>query len=222
MRIRHGQLCRAVGQGHRRSSGLGHRGPSLSGGRRYSRRRIGPRRNSFPFGGRIERAWRRRCGQEQQRIEVALLLARRSNPEIHVRVGQLGRPAGTDGPHRVALRHGGTAPNPDRAEVKKRDRIAVGCLDRDRLAAVGNAAREGHPAGRRCDNRRPCRRADVDPAVLPRCVRMDGIERERGQHRSAHRPGPAERGSRNDECGHNREDEQAHRTRPPLSGMQTQ
>jgi hypothetical protein len=58
----------------------------------------------------------------------------------------------------------------DGAEVHERDREVVGSSNRDRQAAVGNRARERDRAAHRsADGSSRCG-ADIDAAVLARCV----------------------------------------------------
>jgi hypothetical protein len=77
-----------------------------------------------------------------------------------------------------ALCHGSPAPDLDRAKVHQRRRVAKGRLDRHRLAAGGHGAGERDDAPHRGAHVRPRRRAEIDAAMLPACVRMRTIERE--------------------------------------------
>jgi hypothetical protein len=154
-------------------------------------------------------AWRidrrgSRGRQEEQRVEVTLLVARLPDPEVHVRHLELGHAARADGSDDVALSNDGPAPNAERTKVHERDGVAVRGLDRHGLACVWHGAGERDRSVCRRDDRGSLRGADVDSPVLAARVRVRRIERERDQHRPCHRPGPAERRSRDDECGDGR------------------
>ena len=205
----------------RQSRSVGRCGLRGRGRRCRSVRRSGLGRHGVPTVGRwLDRA-RNRRRQEEKRVEVPLLVAGSPDPEIDVGHVQLGHAARADGSHRFALAHCGSAPHTERTEVYERDGVAVRGLDRHDLAAARDAARERDRSRGRRDDRIPRRGADVDPAVLARLVRVGRIEGEPDQHGSRHRPGPAERRSRDDQGGGSRESEQAHLDGPPLSSMQT-
>jgi hypothetical protein len=200
---------------------IGRRGLRHRGRRRRRRRRRGLGRHDFPsVGGWLDRA-RARSRQEEQRVEVPLLVARSPDPEIDVRDVQLGHSARADGPHRLALAHCGSSPHAERPEVHERDGVAVLGLDRHDPAAAGDGARERDRSRGRCADGSSGGGADVDSAVLACRVRVGGIEGEPDQHRSCHRPGPAESRSRDDQGGGSRGNEHTHLDRPPLSSMQT-
>ena len=215
-RRRLGRCARSGG----RARGCGSR-DVLHRGRRGRRRRR--RRRSDPSAGIAGRLRRTgiRSRQEEQRVEVSVFLGGPADPEIdvgHVHLRDAARPDGSD---RISLLHRFPAPHPEGAEVHERDRVPVRSLDRDGLAPARHGAGERHCARSWSDDRSPGGGADVDPAVLAARVGMPWIERERGQHGPGHRPGPAERRGRDDQGGGGDKNEQAHRGRPPLSGMQT-
>ena len=127
------------------------------------------------------------------------------------------RPDSTDG---VALAHICASPNGDRPEVRERHGVAVRGLDRDALAADRDCARERDCPGLGCAHGDPRHRADVDPAVLARRVRVVA-ELKPLQDRPLHRPRPRGRirdeGKRDDRAG----DEHPHRFLSLLSELIT-
>jgi len=184
----------------------------LNGRRGRRRHRYGRRRRSNPaagVGGRFRGTGRRR-GQEAQRVEVPLLVGGFPDPEVDVGDVQLGYAARPDGSDGVSLSDGRTAPHSEGAQVHERHRVAIRRLDRHGLSSARDGARERHRARCGSDDRSPGGRADVDPAVLAGRVRMRGIEREGGQHRPCHRPGPAERRGGDDQSSGGGKDQQAH------------
>jgi hypothetical protein len=133
---------------------------------RFGLRRGGGRRRDGP--------WR----QERQRIDVALLLRRRAQTEVDVRLRMIRHAARPDGADDGALCDRSPALDGDRAEVHERRRVTERCLDRDRLAAGRHGSGECHDALSGREHVRPGRRAEVDTAVLPARIRMGTIERE--------------------------------------------
>jgi len=63
---------------------------------------------------------------------------------VDVRNGLPGRTARPDRGDDLALADGRACCDSDRAEVRERDRVTVGRLDREALAARGNEASEAH------------------------------------------------------------------------------
>jgi hypothetical protein len=111
-----------------------------------------------------------------------------------VRLGDVrivGRP---DGPDHGTLVDRGTPLNGNRAQVQERRRRAEQRLDRHRLAAGRDGARERHhPLSGRTHGCPNCRR-DVDTAMLPGRVWMVVVEREAPHDLAVDRPGPGARG----------------------------
>jgi hypothetical protein len=178
--------------GHRRRLGRRRRslaGGFLGGGRRRDRRR---RR-------RVGRPGRRAFGQEEQRIEVSLRVVGPPNPEMDVRHVVLGLATRPDGADVLGLADGVAAPNGDRPEMRQRHRQTVRGLNRQALAADGDASgirdrsgsRRGHVCARGC--------ADVDAPMLTRRIGV-ATEHERLEHRPVDRPRPRSGRRRRDEC----------------------
>ena len=189
------------------------------------RRRGRCRRRQDRISARSRRRHRDRvgAGQEQLRVDIALRVWGLPDAEVDVRHRQLRNAARVDGADRIALPDRRPAPDRERAEVHERHRVPIRRLDRHRLARGRHGSGERNRAGRRREDGRPHRRADVDPAVLSRRVRVRTVERERRQDGPRHRPAPAQRRSRGGHGGHSGHDEkQTHGGRtPPLSVMQT-
>ena len=130
---------------------------------------------------------------------------------MHVRHGELRGTARADGADDGALGDVHVALDPGRAEVGQAHREPVGGLNRERQPVRRHRAGEADDARRRGDHGRSGVGADRDAAMLPRRVRMRGIEGERLEHRAPDRPRP--RARTRDE-----EEEQEHdRTQPPRS-----
>jgi hypothetical protein len=90
--------------------------------------------------------------------------------EVDVRLGMLGSACPADRAHRLPLGDRRLARRRDRPEVKERDRVPVGGLDRDGEPAPGHGPGEADDAGRRSPHGGAAGSADVDAAVLPRGV----------------------------------------------------
>jgi len=99
--------------------------------------------------------------------------------------------ARADGPHDVGFSDTHAALHSDRAEMNERRGVAERSLDRDRLAADRNGARERDDAVGRSTYVGARRRAQVETAVLPGRVRMRAVERERTENRPVDRPRPS-------------------------------
>ncbi len=146
-------------------------------------------------GGRCLLMRRLGCGQaprrqQPQRVDVALLVARRTDAEVHIRLCVFGDAARTDAADDRAFADARAPRDRDRPEMQERSGVAERCLDGNCLAAGRHRARERHhPFDRR---QHLCARlgAEVDAAMLARRVRMCSVERKRAQYRTVDRPGP--------------------------------
>jgi hypothetical protein len=230
-RLGRGRPRRHVRSHHRSSSGsraaiLRRRRCDGRRGRRAARCGVG-RRRLHRHAAWIRRRHRRRQRwtrrHEGERVDVALLVGGDTHAEVHVRLRELCLGAGgADRPYDVALGDLLSAPHHVRAEVEERHGVPVRGLDRHRSPRTRNRACERHRAGHRRHDRRADGRSDVDSSMLTRFVRVRTVEGERGENRARHRPAPAERRSRRKKRGsQSRENQQAHRGRPPLSEMET-
>jgi len=175
----------------RRRCGSGLHGGRLGHGRRLLGRRLSGRRPR----------------QERERVEVALGIGGRADAEVDVWPVVLGRPARTDRRDDRPFRHRRALRDPERAEVRERDGEPTRRLDRDRLAARRNRARERHDAAHGREHRRAGRCTDVDAAMLPARIRLRPVEGERLQDRPGDGPGPGTR--------QGREEEKQDRSEPP-------
>jgi hypothetical protein len=215
-RLRRGDGRRIRRRARRRScdAGLGCRG--RHGGNDRSRWR-GLRRS------RERRRQRRRRARRQQgqRVDVALPLRRHADPEVHGRIGRVGR--WPDRSDRRTLGDDGTAGDGDRAEVNERDRVAVRRRDRHGPAAVRDGAREGDGSARGRHDVVADRPAHVDASVLAARIRLCRIEDERAEQRARRRPRPGARRRRSAERQCKGEQQRtAHRSPPVLSDPQTE
>ena len=180
------RCLRLSGRCHRgHGSGLDHRRCS-DRLRRISHRRRGDVRNRC----RPRRRRRDARRQEGQGIDVALGIARYTRAEVHVRLGQIGDAARTDGAHHRRFSYERAARHSDRPEMDERGRISERCLDRHRLPAGRHRSGKGHHTLRGGKHSAAARRAEVDTAVLAARVRMRVVERERPQYRPVDRPRP--------------------------------
>jgi hypothetical protein len=183
---RRGVERRRLGARRRFGNRLGEGGHRSHGGGRCRRRGLGRRR-------------RLRARREQaERIDVAMRIGGNPHAEVDVRGEGDGVGALADGADDGALGDDAAAQDADRAELEKRDRIAVRALDRDRAAATRDHADEGHVAPDRRAHRAPHRTADVDAAVL--AARIDVVAEDEGpQHLPLDRPCPGWGGRHNGE-----------------------
>ncbi len=140
---------------------------------------------------------RLRCGvtrgrrEQPERIDVAVRIGSDANPEVDVWLVHLGRAARADRADDVLLGDRRAPGDGDRAEMRKRDRVAVRGLDRDRLAVRRHGPGEAHGAGRRCDDALAGSiGADVHASVLAGGVRLRLVIRKRLHDRPVHRPAP--------------------------------
>ncbi len=188
-RRRHG--CR---RGQRRSldrrcGGRRLRGRGCGGricGRRRRRDRLGRWDNGR---GRRHRHGRSRERQHREGVEVALRVGRHAEAQMDVRPGHLRHAARPDRPDKGAFLDDDAFEHANCAQVRERDGIAVGGLDRHGAAARGHRARKGHRPGRGREHDGVRRSAHVDPPVLTAGVRVFA-ERERAQHGPGSRPRP--------------------------------
>ncbi len=182
------RLCR---RGRRIGSGSS---GGLGGGRRWRGRfRLG-RRGRRPRGCRIRRGRRgarrsRACGEESERVDVAVRV--RGDPDAEVDVGDVRRSvaARADRADGVALGHRAAALHAGRAEMDEGDGVAVVGCDRDHQTVGGDGARERDSAAARSDDRLPHLTSDGNAAVLAARIRI-AAETELTQHGPRGRPGP--------------------------------
>ena len=171
-----------VRHGRRSCRSSHHRRRGLRGG---ARARVGARR------------------QEVQRVHVSLLIRGHAQPEVHECVG-------TRGADNVALRDLRPARHRDRPEVEERRGVSGRRLDRDRLPAVRDRARErDRPLGGGV-HRRALACADVDSPMLSPGIRMRRVEHVRPQHRPVDRPCPCLRGCRKRKGAQQKNHDSAH------------
>jgi hypothetical protein len=154
----------------------------------------GVRRRDRGLGRRLHLGGGRRGGragrQEHEWIDVPLVIAGPTQPEVHERLGEIDDAARPHRPDDGAFGDGRPALHPGRAQVDKRGRVAEGCLDRHCLASARDGpGKRDHPFGRRVH---VCARgrAEVEAAMLAGGVRMRGVERKRTEHRAVDRPRP--------------------------------
>jgi hypothetical protein len=139
------------------------------------------------------------CGQKLQRVDVAVGLRGPADTEMQVGRLVLELARGAHRSDRLALDHGRTSSDRDRAEVEQGHRVAVGRLDRDRAAVQRQRAGEARGSGSGCAHGLAQRTADVGPAVLTRLV-LVGRDRERAEDRAGGRPRPGRRCRAADSC----------------------
>jgi hypothetical protein len=165
----------------------------------------------------------RPCGQERQRIDVALILGGHPHAEIDERLRVVDDAARADRPDNGALGDERSALDADRAEVDERGRVPERRLDRDGLAPVRHGSRESDGASRRRTHVRAGRCAQVDAAVLTARVRVRTVERERPQDGTVDRPCPGLRGRRRQEKrGERNESESAEHKASLLPDLRTE
>jgi hypothetical protein len=111
---------------------------------------------------------------------------------------------------RVSFGDGRALRRADLAEVRERDRPAVGGLDRHRPAAAGDRPGERDRPGRGRANRSPGVAGDVDASVLPAGIRARGVEGEGGNDAAVCGPRPGVGGRRDDKRDREREQESVH------------
>jgi hypothetical protein len=199
-----GEFGHRLGAPLHRRRGRGSRGRHSRGrfgGRRrrgQRRRRCGRWRGRGSRLGRRRRRWhdriRRRGRKKQQRVDVALRVVRTANAEVDVGHRQLGHAARPDGTHDVTFDNRDVAADGQGAEVEQRRRETALAADRERLAARRHRPGERDDAARRSDHCGSRGRADVEPAMLARGIRIRA-EAERPQHRALNGPRPAGRPS---------------------------
>jgi hypothetical protein len=145
------------------------------------------------------RCLRRPDGQEAQRVDVALVIARDANAEVDEGLGDIHDAARADRADDRSFRDEGTALDADRPEVDECRGVSKLRLNRHGLATVRDGSSERDHAVDRGDDIRSSGRADVDAAVLPGGVRMGAVKGERAQDRPVDRPRPRLRG-RDGQC----------------------
>ncbi len=182
-------------------------------GRRGHGRRSGNDRRGRGSRSRSRRRRRLARREQRQRIDIALLVVRQPDAEMHVRLGYLGLAARADGADHGSLGHGGSTRDANRSQVDEGDRVAEGRRDRHRATAARDGSCEGHDALGRRPHRGPGRGAHVHAAVLTRRVGSALRERERPQHGAVDGPCPRCRGrDRNRDRTHQQNDETPHRS----------
>ena len=195
---RRGRRLSRRGAGRRGRGRYRHRGRRHGRGRRRRGRRLLRRRGLALLHGRGRRR-RARRRQERQRVDVALLLRRRPQTEVDVRLSVIRHAARPDGADDGPLPKRGPALDGDRPEVHERRRVTERRLDRNRPSAGRDGAGERHDTLCRRAHGRPGRRAEVDAAVLSARIRVGTIERERAKDRPVDRPRPCPRRGREHE-----------------------
>jgi hypothetical protein len=128
--------------------------------------------------------------QEQKRVDVALVLLRHAQPEVHERRGEVDGAARPDGSDDRTFADARSTLHLDRAQVHERRGVAGRRLDRHRLAPGRHGPSEAHEPLGGSPHVRTGGGAEVEATVLPGCVRMRAVERERAQHRAVDRPAP--------------------------------
>lgn len=154
------------------------------------------RRNGRDRGGRLGGP-RRRCGssprrEQGQRIDVRVVVAD-PDTQVDIRVFVLrraGRPCFGQGRFLFDAR---TAANDERAEVRQRDLVTVGALNRDGEPMCRNLPGEDDLAGNRSANHSTAVEGDVDASVLSARIGVVS-ERELSENRAVRGPGPGLRG----------------------------
>jgi hypothetical protein len=172
---------------------------------RRERRRLG--RRSRGRGRRLDlprRRGRRPRRQEEQRIEITLRIVGLADAEIDVRLGQLDIAARPDRSNGIAFSDLDALLDPVGAEMNERDRVAVLRLNRHGLATFRHRPGEGHDPSRGSAHGRSRRRADVDPPVLARRVRVVAVEGEPAQDRPVDGPSPGKTRGRERQSGDQR------------------
>jgi hypothetical protein len=117
--------------------------------------------------------------EERERVEVAVLVARETDPEMHVQLVDLRRTAHADATDDRSLLHAYTAPYCERAEMRERDAVARrrSNAERESVARRSSGVRDD-AVRRRHDRRTTCAR-NVDPTVLAGELRLRAIEQKR-------------------------------------------
>jgi hypothetical protein len=129
--------------------------------------------------------------------------------------------ARADDRDRLTLGHDRAAVDQERAEMQKRDGIAVGGLDGDREPVRRNLAGERHRSGGWRDHRVTEGPLQVDPTMLPWDERVVLVKREPLQHRSPDRPRPGSGRGGHRERQEHREDRDPGESRWLLPVLQT-
>ena len=177
--------------------------PTVHNGGRMRRNRDRGRGNGHRIGRFVSGLGRnrRRLRQQEQRVDVALLVGRKPDPKMDVRLRHLRLAARADGAHAGSLGDGLAPPHGVRAQMHEHDGVPVLGPDRHRPAARGDPARKRDRARHGRGDRATRLGADVDSSMLPGLVRMLAVKREGREHLSADGPAPAESGRRSDQGG---------------------
>ena len=178
---------RSLTHGRARGGSCTRRGRRRRSGARYrSHDRSRGRRDDRSLGGRW-RGWRHCTWREKRgRVDIAVGCRGHADPEVDVGRGPLGLAALAGDPDGITLGDRRALGDCRLAEVGERDGVAVG-LDRHRSARGRHDTHERHDAGRRGAHGLAGRPGDVDPPMLPRCVRVRA-ERVGTEHLSLQRP----------------------------------
>ena len=196
-----------------------HRLRRLRVGRRRGRRRVARRRRRRRRVGRRGRWGGGTRRQQRGRVDVPLRLGGEPDPDVHVRAAHLGVARGADRPDDVAFGDRGALRDRGRAEVRERDRVAVGGRDRERAPRARDGADVGHLPRRGRAHGTARVACEVEPAVLAAGVRVVRVERVGLEHGAVRRPGPGagERGYERsgEQRGKGRDEEETTHGRPP-------
>ncbi len=194
------RCCRRSG---RLGGGGGRLGPVL-GGRGPGRRRCGLRGRS----GDRSRGRHRRPGREQrERVDVALRLGGTTDAQVDVRRGHLRVAARADRPDDVSFGDRRALPDDEGAEMRERDGVPVGGVDREGEPGTGDRPGEADTAGGRRKHGSAGVTTDVDAAVLAAVVRMLRVEDERPENRAGRGPCPGATSRGDKQRGESREHE---------------
>ena len=166
--------------------------------------RHGRRRNRVHVGGRVlDTGHGLAHREESEGIDVAVVIGGPADAEVD---GALR----ADRRHYVPLGNRRRGPDVERAEVRERNGIAVGCAQAQRQPVTGCRSRVCDNAAHGRENGLAGVTADLDASALAAGVRVSGIEREGAEHRAADRPRPGARSRRHQE----QRGDACHRQRP--------
>ena len=174
--------------------------------RRRCRRRRRRRRHRLWCGSRSRSGCRSRSGhrgqhrgrrgsrrrsrrKERERVEIPLLVRRRPDAEVDVRLRKLGVSGRSNRANDLTLGNRRATRHGRRAKMRERHGVTVARHHRDHQAALWDSANEMHRAGSRSVHALARSSADVDAPVLSTCVRVRS-EVEGSEHCPARRPRP--------------------------------